>query len=157
MKTILAPLVIAFFLCSFFYYHYQQTRPFRCDTQLISHIEQGEDKVDLNLNVNIIFTLHNEGVLSFTGSVKHDNREYRVNRELFFTTKPSELEGTNKTKITREEINKNDELPLGIWQQYILSKVQGAEIYTNLTAVNHNGMLLQELSNPLFVCARSES
>ncbi|CAI0779334.1 TPA: hypothetical protein ACSTJ0_000250 [Serratia fonticola] len=157
MKIILTPLLIAFIVSGLFYYHHHQIRPFRCDAQSISHIEQGEDKVDLNLNVNIIFTLHNEGVLSFTGSVKHAGREYLVNRELFFTSTPSELEGTNKTKITREEINKNDELPLGLWQQYILSKVQGTEFYTNLTAVNHNGMLLQELSNPLFVCVRSEN
>jgi hypothetical protein len=154
MKIILAPLLITLILCGFFYYNYQQTQPFRCDTQLVSHIERDGSKIDLNLNADIIFTLHHESVISFNGSVTQDGHEYIVSRRFFFTTTPSELNGVKKTKITREQISKYDKLPAGVWQQYIF---QGREFYTQMTAVNNNGFLLQDLSNPLFVCARSES
>ncbi|ATM74939.1 hypothetical protein [Serratia fonticola] len=154
MKIILAPLLITLFLCGFFYYNYQQTQPFRCDTQLVSHIERDGSKIDLNLNADIIFTLHHESVISFNGSVTQDGHEYIVSRRFFFTTTPSELSDVKKTKITREQISKYDKLPAGVWQQYIF---QGREFYTQMTAVNNNGFLLQDLSNPLFVCARSES
>lgn len=154
MKIILAPLLITLFLCGFFYYNHQQTQPFRCDTQLVSHIERDGSKIDLNLNADIIFTLHHESVISFNGSVTQDGHEYIVSRRFFFTTTPSELSDVKKTKITREQISKYDKLPAGVWQQYIF---QGREFYTQMTAVNNNGFLLQDLSNPLFVCARSES
>lgn len=154
MKTILTSLVIAIILCGFIYYNHQQTQPFRCDSQLVSHIEQDGSKVDLNLNANMIFTLHHESVVSFNGSVTQDGREYLVSRRIFFTTSPSELDGVKKTKITREQISKYDKLPAGIWQQYIF---QGTEFYTQMTEVNNHGFLLQDLSNPLFICARSEN
>lgn len=153
-KIILALLLIALVLCSLFYYHYQKTRPFRCDVQLISHIEQSGGKIDLNLNANIIFTSQTESVVSFNGSVKQDGREYLVSRRLFFTTTPSELDGVDKMKITREQVSKFDKLPAGVWQQYIF---QGTEFYTQMIAVNNNGVLLQDLSNPFFICARSEN
>ena len=102
----------------------------------------------------MIFTLHNESVLSFTGSVTQGGREYLVSRRLFFTTTPSELNGVDKTKITREQISKSDELPEGLWQQYIF---QGTEFYTQMIAVNKNGFLLQDLSNPFFVCVRADN
>ncbi|MBC3211571.1 hypothetical protein [Serratia fonticola] len=154
MKTILTSLVIAIILCGFIYYNHQQKQPFRCDSQLVSHIEQDGSKVDLNLNANMIFTLHHESVVSFNGSVTQDGREYLVSRRIFFTTSPSELDGVKKTKITREQISKYDKLPAGIWQQYIF---QGTEFYTQMTEVNNHGFLLQDLSNPLFICARLEN
>ncbi len=83
MKIILAPLLITLFLCGFFYYNYQQTQPFRCDTQLVSHIERDGSKIDLNLNADIIFTLHHESVISFNGSVTQDGHEYIVSRRFF--------------------------------------------------------------------------
>ncbi|QXN62772.1 hypothetical protein [Serratia fonticola] len=154
MKIILASLFIVFLLCVFFYYNYQQTQPFRCDTQLVLHVERDSGKIDLNLNANIIFNLHHESVVSFNGSVTQDGREYLVSRRIFFTTSPSELDGVKKTNITREQISKYDKLPAGIWQQYIF---QGTEFYTQMTAVNNHGFLLQDLSNPLFICAQSEN
>lgn len=154
IKIALVLLLFVLALCSLFYYHYQQTQPFRCDVQLVSHIEQEGSKIDMNLNANIIFTLQDESVISFNGSVTQDGREYLVSRRFFFTTTPSELNGVKKTNITREQISKYDKLPAGLWQQYIF---QGKEFYTQMTAVNNNGFLLQDLSNPLFVCARSEN
>lgn len=154
IKIILALLLIVLVLCSLFYYNHQQQQPFRCDVQLLSYIEQDGSKIGMNLNANIIFTLHHEGILSFTGSVKKDGHEYIVVRRLFFTTTPSELDGTNKMKITREEISPSDQLPEGVWKRYI---IQGTVFYTQMTAVNNNGLLLQGLSNPFFVCARSEN
>jgi hypothetical protein len=153
MKIILAPLLITLVLCSLFYYHYQKTRPFRCDAQLVSHIEYDGSKVDSNLNTNIIFTLHNGGIVSFTGSVKQDDREYLVSRRLFFSITSSEIDGINKTNITHEEISPNDQLPEGVWKRYIIPRTT---FYTQMTAVNHNGVLLQALSNPFFVCTRLE-
>lgn len=102
----------------------------------------------------MIFTLDHESVISFNGSVTQDGREYLVSRRLFFTTNPSELNGVDKTKITREQISKFDKLPVGLWQQYIF---QGTEFYTQMVAVNKNGFLLQDLSNPFFVCVRTDS
>ncbi|CAI1017939.1 Uncharacterised protein [Serratia proteamaculans] len=154
IKTTLTMLLITLVLCSLLYYHYKKNRPFRCDAQLVSHIEQDGGKIDLNLNANMIFTLHNESVVSFNGSVTQDGQEYRVSRRIFFTITTSELNGVDKTKITREQISKFDKLPAGLWQQYIF---QGVEFYTQMIAVNNNGLLLQDLSNPFFVCVRSDN
>ncbi|MBL5859488.1 hypothetical protein JBO49_02535 [Serratia fonticola] len=154
IKIILALLLIVLVLCSLFYYNHQQTQPFRCDTQIVSHTERDDGKIDINLNTNIIFTLHHESVISFNGSVTQDGREYLVSRRFFFTTTPTELNGVKKTIITREQISKYDKLPAGIWQEYIF---QGREFYIQMTAVNNNGFLLQDLSHPLFICARSEN
>ncbi|MBL5824963.1 hypothetical protein [Serratia fonticola] len=154
IKITLMILLITLVLCSLFYYQHQKKLPFRCDTQFISHIEHNGSKLDLNLNANIIFTLRNEGILSFTGSVKQDGHEYLVVRRLFFTTTPSELDGIDRTKITREEISPNNQLPEEVWKRYV---IQGTLFYTQMTPVNSNGVLLQDLSNPFFICARSES
>lgn len=152
IKITLIILLITLVLCSLFYYQHQKKRPFRCDTQFISHIEHNGSKLDLNLNANIIFTLRNEGILSFTGSVTQDGHEYLAVRRLFFTTTPSELDGIDITKITREEISPNNQLPEEVWKRYV---IQGTVFYTQMTVVNNNGFLLQDLSNPFFICARS--
>ncbi|WP_454889132.1 hypothetical protein [Serratia quinivorans] len=157
MKKITTLVFILFFLCGFFYYHYQINHNFRCDTQLISHIEQDGIKIHLNINTNIVFTLHNEGTFYFTGSLKVGNQEYIVSRATFITTKQAELSSMKKTTITREEINNNDTVPEGLWQRYILPRTIGTAFYTKMTSVNSNGVLFQGLSNPFFVCAREEN
>lgn len=157
MKKIITLIFVIFFLCGFFYYHYKINHNFRCDTQLISHIEQDGIKVYLNTNTNIIFTLHNGGTLFFTGSLKVGDQEYLVSRATFIITKQAELSGLNKTTITREEIDNNDTVPEELWQRYILPRAIGTTFYTKMTSVKSNGELFQGLSNPFFVCAREEN
>jgi hypothetical protein len=149
-KITYAMLLITLFLCGLAYYNNQKTQPFRCDSQLVSHIELDGSKVDLNLNTIMILTLHGESVITFNGSITRDTHEYRVSRSIFFRTAKSELNGINQTKITREQIGELDTLTPGLWQQYIL---QGTEFYVQMKNVNNKGFLLQDLSNPYFVCA----
>jgi|SRR5471030_957403 len=156
MKKIIISLLCIAILCSYLFYRYHSKHSFRCDAQLISHIEQSNSKIEVNLHANIIFMLHDEGSLLLIGSVTKDGKKYLVNRTLFFTIRPSELRGINKTVITREEINKSNEIPEEVWLKYISPEVSGVEFYSEMNEVNKNGMLLEMLSNPLFVCARVE-
>lgn len=157
MKKIIISLLCIIVLSSYFFYRYYDKKSFRCDAQLVSHIEQSNSKVELNLHANIIFMLHNEDALSLIGSVKHDGKEYLVNRTVFFIAHPSELSNMNKTTVTHEDINKSDEVPQEVWLRYILPEVPGTEFYSEMKKMNKNGMLVQTLSNPLFVCARVEN
>ncbi|MDA8480902.1 hypothetical protein NNO04_19655, partial [Citrobacter sp. Awk 4] len=155
--VIIALIIIVLFLCGLLYYHHQAFKPFRCDAQVISHIEQDGIKIDLNVNTNIIITLHDEATFYFAGSLKVDEHEYIVNRTEFVKLNRSELNGIKKTKITHSEINKNDTLPEEIWVRHILPRAPGTEFYTKIASVNSNGVLFQVLSNPLLICVRNDN
>lgn len=157
MKKIIVSSLCIIILCSYIFYRYHDKKPFRCDAQLISHIEQNNSKLELNIHANVIFMLNKEGALSLAGSVKHDGKEYLVSRTVFFTTHSSGLSNINKTTITHENVNKSDEVPQEVWLKYILPAALGAEFYSEMYKMNKNGMLVQMLSNPLFVCVRVEN
>lgn len=157
MKKIIVSSLCIIALCSYIFYRHHDKIPFRCDAQLISHIEQSNSKLELNMHANIVFMLNNEGTLSLAGSVKHDGKEYLVSRTVLFTTHSSGLSNMNKTIITHENVNKSDEVPQEVWLKYILPAAPGAEFYSEMKEMNKNGMLLQMLSNPLFVCVRVEN
>lgn len=149
-------LLTVILICGYLYYHYKKETPFRCDTQVFSHIELDDNKIEANLHVTIAFTLDNNILLEATGSFKQDNQQYRVSRKIFFTTKPSLLNGMKKTIITHEVINQLDQVPEKQWRRYFLPE-PGEEFYTERVKLNKNAVLLQGFSNPLLVCVRSEN
>lgn len=156
MKKIIAMLVFVIAYCGYFYYQHHSKKPFRCDTQLLTHIEDGNSKIELNLHINNIYTFHNEWSSSITGSVTQDGKEYLVSRTLFFTAKISELNNMYTTRITQEDIDKRDNLPKELWLQYMFPKASGGEFYSELKEMNKNAVLIQSLSNPFYICVRAE-
>jgi hypothetical protein len=139
-------------------YHYLYSdKSFRCDAHLISLIEQDVNHVDLNLYESIIFTLPIEGMVSMTGTVKQNDKDYIVSRTLFFTLKKSGLKNNYKVEIIREDVDKRDDLPEGLWLRYIFTKSKGVEYYSEVRDLNKNAILLQSLSNPQLVCVRIEN
>lgn len=157
MKKIMFFVLTLIFACGYLYYHYKNETVFRCETQLLSHIELDNKKTEANLHATIIFTLYNNIFFEVTGSFKQDNQKYMVNRKIIFTIKPSLLNGMNKTIITHEVVNPLDQVPEKQWQRYILPATLGEEFYTEIVKLNKNAVLLQGFSNPLLVCVRSES
>lgn len=153
-KKNLTALLITLILCSLCYYHYHKNRPFRCDAQLVSHIEQNGVLIDISLNASMVFFFKDKGIVSFKGSVTQDGKNYHVSRSFLLTTTPLELNGFNKTIVTSEEIRGLDNLPAGLWNKYILTS---SEIYTQKTAVNKNGFVFQDLSSPYFVCVSTDN
>ncbi|CAI1113452.1 TPA: hypothetical protein ACSTLY_002578 [Serratia fonticola] len=160
MKKIIFALLAIILICSYLFYRHHFTvpskQPFRCDAQLISHIERHNKNIDINLFSSIIFTIRGEGLLEMTGTYTQDNQQYLVNRKVFFTHKHSELNGMKKTTISREVVTPSDNVPEESWQQYILPDLPGVEFYTELKEMNKNAVFFQGLSNPFFVCVLSE-
>lgn len=144
-------------ICGYLYYHYKSEEVFRCDGQLLSHIELDNSKIETNLHGTIVFTLNNNMIFEVSGSFNQDNQQYIVNRKMFFTIKPSLLDGMNKTIITHEVTNPLDQVPVELWRRYILPATLGEEFYTEIVKLNKNAVLLQGFSNPLLVCVRSEN
>ncbi|WP_260514005.1 hypothetical protein [Serratia fonticola] len=160
MKKISFALLAFIFICGFLYYRYHfnapSKQPFRCDAQLISHIERNNKDIYINLFASIIFTIRGEGLLEMTGTYKQDNQQHLVNRKVIFTHKHSELNNMKKTTIMREVVDPSDNVPQESWQQYILPNLPGVEFYTELKEMNKNAVFFQGLSNPFFVCVLSE-
>lgn len=160
MKKKLFALLVTIFICGYIYYHLDFNvhgkKPFRCDSQVISHIERNEKNIDINLYISAIFTIRGEGLLEVTGTYKQDNQQYLVNRKVIFTHKNSELNNMKKTTITREIVTSVDNVPNDSWRRYILPDIPGIEFYTELKRMNKNAMLFQGLSNPFFLCVISE-
>ncbi len=144
-------------LCGYFFYKNYSSKPFRCDAHLISLIEQDVNHVEVNLYESIIFTLPIEGMVSMTGTVKQNDKNYLVSRTLFFTIKKSGLKNNYKVEISREDVDKRDELPEDLWLKYIFPKSIGVEYYSEVRELNKNAILLQSLSNPQLVCVRIEN
>ncbi|MHA7845101.1 FidL-like protein [Serratia sp. D1N4] len=157
MKKIITSLLCIVALCGYFYYHYYGKSSLRCDAQSIAHIEQDNTEIELNLHNNIIVTLPDEGFISMVGSVKQDDKEYLVSRTLHFTIKSSGLKNNHRLEIIREEIDKRDELPEGLWLKYIFPKSTGVEFYSEARKLNKNAILFQSLSNPQLVCVLVEN
>lgn len=157
MKKIMFFVLTIIFICGYLYYYYKNEPVFRCETQLLSHIELDNKKIETNLHATIIFTLYNNIFFEVTGSFKQNNQQYMVNRKIIFTIKPSLLSGMNKTIITHEAINPLDQVPKELWQRYILPAAPGDEFYTEIVKLNNNAVLLQGFSNPLLVCVRQKS
>ncbi|MGL6011457.1 MAG: FidL-like protein, partial [Shewanella oncorhynchi] len=101
--------------------------------------------------------LPTEGLVSMTGTIKQNDKDYLVSRTLFFTIKKSGLKNNYKVEISREEIDKRDELPEDLWLKYVFPKSTGVEFYSEVRELNKNAILLQSLSNPLLVCVRTEN
>lgn len=154
MKKIITPLIFIIFLCGYLYYHYHSKKPFRCDSQIIAHIDHGNGNVEINLYAYIIVSFRSEGVITLSGTLRQEEKEYLVNRVIYFTTQKSELDGVNKTTMTREEKGTNDEVPELIWHKYVPIRSIGLEFNSELKALNKNAIFIQELSNPLFVCTK---
>lgn len=157
MKKIAFFLLTVIFICGYLYYHYKKETAFRCDTQLLTHIEIDNNKIETNLYITIAFTLDNNIFFEVSGSLKQGNQQYIVNRKIFFTTKPSLLNGMKKTIITHEVINQLDQVPEELWRRYFLPASPGVEFYAERIKLNKNAVLLQGFSNPLLVCVRSEN
>lgn len=156
MKRIIAILIFVISLCGCLYYYYHSKKPYRCDAQLISFIDHGSSKAEFNLYAYIIISLHSEAVITLSGTMRQDDKNYIVSRTLYFTLQQSELDGVYKTKFTREDKGKIDEVPALIWQQYGTPRSIGIEFNSELKTLNKNAIFLQELSNPLFVCTKIE-
>lgn len=156
MKKIMALSSLIILLCGYLYYHYHSKKPFHCEAQIISHIERGSGNVEMSMYADIVISFHDESVISLTGSIKEDDKDYIVNRTIFFTLLKSELVGINKSKIIRENKSKNDEVPDVLWSKYVITKTIGDYFNTELKPLNKNAILLQELSNPMFVCTKLE-
>lgn len=144
-------------ICGYLYYHYKNETAFRCDTQLLSHIELDNTKIETNLHTTIVFTSYNNVLFEVSGSFKKDQQQYRVSRKIFFTIKPSLLNGMKKTILTHKVVNQLDQVPDELWQRYFLPASPGVEFYTEIVKLNKNAVLLQGFSNPLLVCVRSEN
>ncbi|ATM76791.1 FidL-like protein [Serratia fonticola] len=157
MKKIIISLLFIVALCGSFYHKNYSSKPFRCDAHLIALVEQDSNHVELNLHDNLILTLPTEGLVSMTGTIKQNDKDYLVSRTLFFTIKKSGLKNNYKVEISREEIDKRDELPEDLWLKYVFPKSTGVEFYSEVRELNKNAILLQSLSNPLLVCVRTEN
>ncbi len=75
MKKIIISILCITFICGYIFYRYHSKHSFRCEAQLISHIEQSNSNIEANLHADIILMIHNEGSISITGSVKQDDKK----------------------------------------------------------------------------------
>lgn len=153
-KFVGAVLFTAILLLCLWYYTQHGRKPFRCDTQQISVLVKAQTDIVLNANSTVIFSSAQNGIVYLIGSVKENDTRYLLDRKIFFTLTPSELEGASNTQLTHEEVHPADSTPDRIWQNFLLPEVQRVNFYTQIIPLFHNALLIKGVSNPFLVCIR---
>lgn len=158
-KIIGALLLLAALLMSLWYWYYslhQGRKPFRCDTQQISVQVKSPKNIVLNANSTVIFSSAKNGIVYITGSIKEGETQYLLDRKIFFTITPSELQRNDDTQFTREEVHPGDSTPDPIWHNILLPEIQRTDFYTEIKPLFHNALLIRGINNPFLVCIKQD-
>lgn len=155
---IFSVLVLAILSGVFLYLHHSKWEPFRCDSHIKTHINSKDgQKFELNLDINVVAVHEGSSELLVVGSLKEFNKDYVISRRIFINLKKSDFDDIANTTIVWEKRHPMDNVPDDVWQKYILPEAPGVEFYTQTKQLNKNAFLIKGLSNPYFVCTRTES
>ncbi|HEJ7032703.1 TPA: hypothetical protein SMF49_004191 [Serratia marcescens] len=150
-------LILAILSDVFLYFYSSRWEPFRCNTHIKSHINiKDGQKLELNLDINAIAVHEGSSELLLVGSLKGLNQDYVISRRVFLSIKQSDFNAFTNTMISREKRHPIDNVPDDVWQKYVLPETPGVAFYTQTKQLDKNAFLIKGLTNPFFVCTRTE-
>ncbi|MGF6190579.1 hypothetical protein [Serratia sp. 2723] len=157
-KNISATLLLTVLLMCLWYFnvHHKGRKPFRCDTQQVSLQVKAKSNIVLKASATIIFSSSQSGMFYISGSIKENDTRYLLDRNISFSTTPSEIKSGNNVQFTHEQVHPADNTPDYIWRKYVMPEVELVDIYTEVVPLLHNALLIRGFSNPFLVCIKQD-
>lgn len=127
----------------------------RCSGELISR-RKNNDAAASELHTTIFLFLYDngKGVLTQKGELSTGGNQYLIDREMWLTYSDSDNDGVYKFDIFSGKSRTNDNLPESVRTSYPLLGNNPTSYYMNITSIDNELYLFNELSAPLFICKR---
>ncbi|ALR76420.1 hypothetical protein [[Enterobacter] lignolyticus] len=127
---------------------------FYCNAKNIITTGEDENKLTARLNVTIISPNKEDGVVFTSGVIEKEHIKYMVNRDSYYKSSPSEIDGIRKVVVVNEKIKNGDNLPDDIWHKVIYPESSGFTYYSGMLKLGRNVILIKTLTKPVMVCIK---
>lgn len=126
---------------------------FYCDAKNIITTKADGHELTARLNVTVISPIKGDGVVFTSGVVQKENEKYTVNRDSYYKSSPSDIEGVRKVVVVYEKKKSGDNLPDDIWRK-VYPESTGITYYSGMLKLGRNVILIKTLTKPIMVCIK---
>ncbi|MEB7861187.1 hypothetical protein NGK12_11505 [Raoultella ornithinolytica] len=150
---------VVFLLVSFFLFTHSSSGfqdkkdAFYCDAKNIITTRMDGHELTARLNITIISPSKGDGVVFTSGVVKKENEKYMVNRDSYYKSSPSDIDGVRKVVVINEKKKSDDNLPDDIWRK-VYPESTGITYYSGMLTLGRNVILIKTLTKPIMVCIK---